>query len=389
MDGGDASVDAMQCMNTGATPMPRAESVGVVDPMTGALYVVGGDQGSTEMCMPRPMFTAEVWRYEPECIRWTLLNVDSGPTPRSRAASALDTHRRRLLMFGGRFRSGASGAYTLYDETWALDLAQTQWTRVDTSGPGPSARANASAVYDEARDRLVVFGGNTSTDPLRFTPQNDTWALDLGTGTWSRLGATSAAPPARQFHAAAAGNGTMVIVSGGDANAFTGPFLHDAWSFDLAMNAWTELPLSGDDPLGRINHAIVFDSSRSRFILLAGHDDGDLGNRNDAMELASDGTVRSLVAGDTFNQPGAGFCDFPSDFTVADANAPERRSAMVAALDASHDRVIVFGGRTDCGSTNDVWSFDLAMNRWSPLQTSNEGVSCARAGRTDCTALCF
>ena len=50
----------------------------------------------------------------------------------------------------------------------------------------PLVRENHTAVYDGARDRMVVFGGYDASLP---TPQlNDTWALSLaGSGSWSQI----------------------------------------------------------------------------------------------------------------------------------------------------------------------------------------------------------
>jgi hypothetical protein len=93
-------------------------------------------------------------------------------------------------------------------------------------------------------------------------------------------------------------------------------------------------------------------------------------------------------AGDALNRPGAGFCDFPADFTTSDDSSPERRSAFVSAVDPARNRAIVFGGKTDCGSAGDVWAVDLNTHAWSPLRGSIEGLSCQRAGRQNCRSLC-
>lgn len=392
-DRGDATADGIvrdggDCRASTAAPEARGDAVGAVDPETGMLWIVGGDVGPTANCIPRPQFSAEVWRYDPDCDRWTQLMIGEGPSARARAAAALDSRRRRLVMFGGRYRAGTSGAYTLYNEVWALDFATERWERLNTSGSGPSARANASAVYDAEADELVIFGGNTSTDGASFRPQGDTWALNLGTLAWRQIATTGTAPTARLFHAAALRGRQMLIMGGGGANAFTGPFYNDAFVLDLQSAQWTELTLSGDDPLGRINLALVADTTQDRFLLIAGHDDGALGNRNDVLAVSPMGAISTLSAGDAFNRAGSGFCDFPADFATIDPNAPERRSAFVLGVDARRNRALVFGGKTDCGSTNDVWAVDFATGAWRPLRATNIGIACQRSGRTGCTSLC-
>ncbi len=53
---------------------------------------------------------------------------------------------------------------------------------------------------------------------------------------------------------------------------------------------------------------------------------------------------------------------------LAVANSPRARTDFAAAIDASRDRLITVGGRSGLAtSIADVWSLDLATNRWSPL----------------------
>jgi N-acetylneuraminic acid mutarotase len=384
----DATTDALACVGSREQPTPRGDAVGAIDPTTGMFYVFGGDTGPTVRCVPSPVFSAETWRYDPRCDRWDLLSTPVAPSPRSRAAWALDTRRRRLLVFGGRYREGSSGAYTLLQDVWAFDLATERWEELTPKGERPAARANASAIYDPERDALVLFGGNTSTSGLSFTPRNDVWALDLGNVTWRRIATTGTAPSTRLFHAAARVGRAMWVYGGGGANAFMGPFYSDLWRFDLDTNAWSRVMLTGatDSLGGRINAALV--PSGEGAVLIAGHDDGALGNRNDVLTVASSGEVAVAQEGDTLNRPGAGFCDFPADFATTDEDAPERRSAFVYAVDPMRNRVLLFGGKTDCGSAGDVWSLDLADHRWRPLRMTNDGLSCQRSGRQNCRSLC-
>lgn len=380
--------DGPTCQPSREQPAPRGDATGVVDPTTGRLYVFGGDTGPVVQCIPAPSFSAETWRYEPSCDRWDLLSTPTAPSARSRAAWALDARRRRMIVFGGRFREGTSGAYTLYRDVWAFDLAAERWEELSPTGEAPAARSNAAAVYDPEADAFVVFGGNTSTSGLTFTPRNDTWALDLATNTWRRVATTGAAPTARLFHSAALVGRGLWVYGGGGANAFMGPFYSDLWRLDLATSAWSRVTLSGETAAlgGRISAALL--PAGDGAALVGGHDDGALGNRNDVLALSAAGEVSVARAGDELNRPGAGFCDFPADFATTDVDAPERRSAFVAALDPARNRVIVFGGKTDCGSAGDVWSLDLTARAWRPLRGAIEGLSCQRSGRENCRSLC-
>ena len=90
----------------------------------------------------------------------------------------LDPSRHRLLIFSG------DASASLTNDTWAYDLSgSTGWSAVSPAGPLPGARFEAAAIYDPARDRLVVMGGATSGDYYGIA--TDVWALSLSTTTWS------------------------------------------------------------------------------------------------------------------------------------------------------------------------------------------------------------
>ena len=95
----------------------------------------------------------------------------------------------------------------------------------------------------------------------------------------------------------------------------------------------------GDGAAGRIWPHIAWDESGSRLLLFGGHDDGALGNNNELWQFKpGSGNWKQLSAGDTFNNPASGVCDFPEDFTVIDPSAPERRSAAAWAASTSPER---------------------------------------------------
>jgi hypothetical protein len=299
-----------------------------------------------------------------------------------------------MLVFGGRYREGSSGPYTLYDDVWALDLASLTWQPLAVAGAGPEARGNATAVLDASANELVVFGGNTSTSGLSFEPQNDVWALDLATNTWREVTTRGAAPKARLFHTATIDpvTRTLFVYGGGGENAFQGPFYDDLWKLDLATGAWEELDDGGAGaPRGRIWSTIAFDAGASALVLFGGHDDGDVGNNNDTwtFDLGTRAWT-AIVPPEKVNAPAADFCEFPADFTLPNASAPDRRSAQVAGFDPEARALVIFGGKTDCGIINDAWSFDAAARSWTRLVEATIGEACLRGEYPEqCTSMCL
>ena len=365
-----------------ATPSPRGEVGGAWDATHERFVVFGGDQGVPVQCSSQTDFVGETWAFQPDCDNFVQLSGGDGPKRRGRHATAGDGSH--MWIHGGRFRAETSGLYDLFDDTWVFDFATDSWTELDAPG-GPSKRTNHVAVV--AGNKLYIYGGNASNDGLAFIPLGDTWALDLDTLAWTEL-QTRNNPPERLFHAAATDGSFLYVYAGGDEDAFFGPFFRDLWALDLTSLEWTEMSGGSDGPEGRIWPSLTYDPVLDQLVMFAGHDDQELGNHNElwSFDIGTSQWDR-LKKGDTPNQPAGGFCDFPAEFTNVDLESPERRNGFASALTDAGE-LFVFGGKTDCGLINDVWSLDIAAGEWSNRVRASAGESCERANAA-CDALCF
>lgn len=369
------------------TPTPLGDHAGALNARADTAVFFGGDTAITPCgAAPTAAFAGTTWRLQVACGAYQALEIE-GPTPR--AKHAMVSVGDAAYLFGGRYRSGTSGAYTLYNDLWRFDFASSTWSSVETSGDVPAPRSSTALVFDAKRNAIVLFGGNTSTNGLNFAPQNDTYIFDIASATWSRI-ANANAPPARMFHTLVhnpdADN--VVLYSGGDTQAFTGPFLKDLYTFDLAAQTWTPLASSGETPLARINAGGFYDAAKKRVVIFGGHDDGAVGNQNELLGLdlsTSPARWERLPGGDTFKTPSKGTCDFPPDFTEVDTSFPERRSQFAFA--AGTGGFLVMGGKTDCGVASDTWWYAAETAAWKPIQVSPAGLSCLRFSTT-CRSLC-
>ena len=160
---------------------------------------------------------------------WTLLSI-TGPGPASRGghAMAFDRARNEAVLFGG-FIDAVN--LNLSREIWALRFngSSWQWQLLD-SGSGPSARFALGMTYDEALQRIVIFGGYDGGTP---TLPDDTWAWN-GT-VWSPV-ASVVTPPRRYYHTMQwdASRQTALLVGGWGYNS---AFFHDQW--DLGVAGWS------------------------------------------------------------------------------------------------------------------------------------------------------
>ena len=369
-------------------PPALSEHVGVFDPVKRRFILFGGNP-EFAVCpgFAESVYLGDTWAFWVDCGVWEKL--PSGPSARGRANAVYDAKDHAMVVFGGRWRaSPTSGAYTVYNDVWWLDLTTDTWSEVKATGAKPVGRANASAVWDSDQNRLLVFGGNKSTSGLSYQPLNDTVALDLATDTWEKLAATGM-PTARLFAAAAydSTHKSLVITQGGDENAFSGPFLGDSWSLDLGTLKWKKLPSGGASPDHRIWGTAAYSKAFDQVILFGGHDDGALGNRNDVWTLDAAGAWDVFQENDTFNKGPAGQCDFPPDFSNVALDAPERRSGHALAWSEEENALYVHGGKSDCGLVDDVWRLDMDDGKWTALQPASIGESCLRFSDS-CIDLC-
>lgn len=383
----DSTDAAISCDHVGLDiPGGRGELDGVWDADRKRFVLFGGNQAVPINCSPGATdYLGQTWAWEDACGGFVQLEPAESPRKRGRYAAALDPNGR-MILHGGRFRAGDSGEYTLFDDVWAFDFEAENWERL-SNNKGPSPRFDhGGAILD---GKLAVFGGNTSSNGANLVPDDETWAMDLATGKWTEQ-STSNNPPPRLYHAVASDGKKLYVYGGGDQNAlFSTAFMSDLWALDLASGTWEELHAAdGDAPDGRIWPHLSYDATNNRLILFAGHDDTDLGNASDLWQFnLGTNKWKRLNRGDTYNAPANGVCDFPADFTTVDMDGPERRSG--AAVGMTDDaRMLVFGGKTDCGNANDVWALNLTTDEWELRSKANEGEVCQRFSDS-CSSMCF
>src|SRR5215471_4334249 len=136
---------------------------------------------------------------------WNQISLASTPGPLREYGVAFDKGEQRLLLFDG-FNGNTSGLYILFNNVWELSVAGTPtWTQIAVSGDLPGERHSPQWGYDEARNRVLIFGGYgkhyaTST---YYEYLNDVWQLDLdGTPHWTEITPAGQAPSGRLAGAA-------------------------------------------------------------------------------------------------------------------------------------------------------------------------------------------
>ena len=259
----------------------------------------------------------------------------SGPFPRQFAAFAWDAPLARAFLFGGRI--GTAELNDLWQVSFPNGYAK--WLRVYPEGDVPGPRYGTASVYDAKRRRLVVFGG------FGGHPLDETWALELsGTPRWHRLETHGSLPSAR-FLASAVYDSRRdgMILYGGATGIPTKPTpLKDTWFLSFSDgDAWVQVAPVGSVPLGRYEHASVYDPLRDRMLVFWGLDGTGARFECASLELSGVPTWK--------------------DYAPAGPVVPNRYGLQAFYL-AAVDRAMLLGGDATNGSYESLrdWYIDFA-----------------------------
>ncbi len=240
------------------------------------------------------------------------------PSARTFAATAYDSGRDRLVLYGG------STSTTNLGDTWEWD--GSTWTST-APAIAPPPLAAAAMAYDSARGRSVLFGGSTNT-----ALSSDTWEWD-GT-TWTKRTLANSPPPmvwmAMAYDSA---RGRMVLFGAYDSFGLS---LSETWEYD--GSTWIQAH-PAHSPSPRRGAAMAFDSGRNRAVMFGGADTNGAGRFAETWEW--DGTDWTLMT---------------------PAVSPYPRLWESLAFDPVRNRTILFGGDHfqpyELSDTNDTWEWD-------------------------------
>ncbi|MDQ1711160.1 MAG: large repetitive protein [Frankiaceae bacterium] len=286
--------------------------------------------GGDDNRFPDTKYLGDTWTWNG--TRWK--QAPAGPAPRTLASLAYDEARRRVVLFGGRNANSDLG------DTWTWDGGR--WTRATAAGPQP--RRGAGLVWSGTVRGLLAFGGATDTgSSVNDRERSDTWLWD------GRRWLPRSAPMVRTQESIVYDEARReVVLFGGSAQSEE---RDDTWTWD--GTAWW--PRTGPRPPRRTNASMVYDPATRQVVLFGGY------------AYDSDANKDRYFA-DTWVWDGKGW-------KVAATTGPAGRAYASMVYDARSRRVVLFGGTNAGGSSGgyggylgDTWTWD--GKRWTKAAAS-------------------
>jgi len=155
----------------------------------------------------------DTWEWDG--TNWQKKLTANSPSGRSDVQMAYDAGRRRIVLYGGY-------AAAAFNDTWEYD--GVDWTLRTPATTTPPAYADVAMTYDAGRGKIVFFGGAATQLGQRT---QDTWEWD-GTD-WTKLTPTLATSPSARWVAMLTydeARGRVVMFGGMDNFAL---FPNDTW----------------------------------------------------------------------------------------------------------------------------------------------------------------
>ncbi|MHC4597413.1 MAG: Kelch repeat-containing protein [Planctomycetota bacterium] len=370
----------------GGQPNVLNEAYAVYDPETGCMIVFGGDDGTGPV--------RNVWLLDLKGLnlsapapRWVAAKIAGTATPPQLkgCAGIWDGKNHRAVFFGGEDNTAqvTQGVWALYVNGHAAMKAPTprasaMWQELFPFGATPLARSGHAMAVDPLNLRTILFGGtlgasdtNTTHELVAPTPPVEGEMENVWTPAGSR-------PPARVGHTAMLDRvGDRMIVFGGFLGGNT--YDNNVWLLTNAATPGNEtwipanvVTLPVNRPGRRAGHSMFHwpNSSNFSFLITGGFDGA--------------GYFRDVWACTDFNGNWGW-----TQITVFDGTPPAvGRAYSGCGFDWPNMQLLIVGGETPTGLTNEVWSLQLTSPnpRWTqinplsstgqqPLARKNPGIA--------------
>lgn len=172
------------------------------------------------------------------------------------------------------------------------------YQQISTVGIAPTPRSGATAIYDSAKNRIVIFGGREVYEYYGYVqdgnPLGGIWELKLNSEMpeWNNI-TPSNSPTPRYGHTFTLDTtkNRGLLFGGTDSVSLAS---NDVWAFDLQNDSWSLLTTINTSPSPRMNHGATYDSDSKMFYVFSGTDQTN--NLNDSFALRLGGQTPNWTA---------------------------------------------------------------------------------------------
>lgn len=315
---------------SGEAPNARHGHTVTFDPVRRRIIVIAGQaQG----------FFNDTWAYDIQANAWRQLSPGAGgPNARYGLSAVYDAKRDRIVISHGFTFEGR------FDDTWAFDLRTNAWQEISPAGTRPLRRCLHHAVYVAHDDQMLLYGGCSSG--FGPCPQGDLWSFDLEKNQWRQIVTAGSPPPRQRYGMVFDDNRNRLVLFGG----LGGLPLNDTWEFgpaagehDPAAGAWTQIAPAGDTPVARYRLEAAYASDAKTAFFFGGE---TTGFTNDLLLLTTAGTGAPQIAADgitdVFSAAGGPFA--PGEIVAIYGKSLGPTSGVTSAFDAVTRRLPTLSG---------------------------------------------
>lgn len=342
---------------------------------------------------------------------------------RQQFAMVYDAQRNCFVVFGGVTSDAYAPSGNSHEEL-TYDPSSSSYASIIRVQPVPPARARHAMVYDNKRQRTVLFGG--ASGDARY---DDTWELVNVGPTFTQQPTNQTVSPCSSvsFHVAVAGDPPQAfhwrkdgqpLADGGrlsgvstDTLLITETAFADEGYYSASVttpcgtnsslgarlvlsNAWTLIATNGPRP--RYQHGMAYDEARGVTVLFGGQLRGNIPNGETwewngntwflmttngpspryGISMAYDSTrAKTLLFGGNVNNTGSA-TDYRREtwewdgtaWTLRGTNGPAARAFAPMIYDRAARRFVLFGGYLVTNSSPsrvfDTWEYDSQVGAW-------------------------
>ncbi len=300
-----------------------------------------------------PTGTNNTWLFNSSTNNWTILQINSAPTPRYSPMMTYDSLNNVTVLFGG-FRNSSTSDFI--NETWIYNFTANTWTNV-TPAISPAVDTSStsnghifSIAFDRANQSVLIFGRGDSSGV------NQLWSYRTDTNLWRQLSPANAPPSARMDPALTYDESVnLTVLFGG----ILGTNIHnETWVYNATDNRWSRRAVPDTLPANR-RYASAYDAVR-KIIIIAG---GEKGNDNGGVSGATNDTLAYNTSSDTWIN------------LSARTTSGKKAGGSVMAFDRVFNHIILFGGGGGLNgadsSLNETFIFNFTSS--SSLDTAPPG----------------